>query len=167
MYQILINTADSDVKLFAANVPANEVEFIKDEFRFEGGFTRFDVEVYDEKITAKSYEDYGRFLSKEAMLGWLHKNVFSHEYKTLDAFRQHYHEALAEYREEERIKNLCLDILYNDYTAGWENERVFNRLYPHIISCIEGDNAKYPNKPYLRRAIRRAFVEYTLTSHKD
>lgn len=167
MYQILINTVGGDMKLLAANVPANEVGYIQNELRYDGDFTRFDVDVYDEKVSAYSYEDYGRFLSKEAMIGWLYENVFSHDYKSLGAFRQHYHEALAEYREDERIKDLCLDILYNDYTAGWENEKVFGRLYPHIIRCMGDDNEQHPNKAYLRRAIRRAFVEYTLNSYED
>lgn len=167
MYQILINTVDGKSKLFAANVPANEVGFIQEELRYDGDFTRFDIDVYDEKVSARSYEDYGRFLSKEAMLGWLYKNVFKHDYKDLEAFKEHYRESLEEYREYERIKELCIDILYNDYTAGWENEKVFSRLYPHIIGCISDDNEQRPNKAYLRRAIRRAFVEYTLNSHED
>lgn len=167
MYQILINTVDFNNKLLAANVPANEVGFIKDELRYEGGFTRFDVDVYDEKISASSYEDYGRFLSKEAMQAWLYENVFKNDYKDLETFKEYYRESLDEYREDERIKNLCLDILYNDYTAVWENEKVFNRLYPHITSCMSDDNERHPNKAYLRRAIRRAFVEYTLYSHED
>lgn len=167
MYQILVNTADFSNKLFAANVPEKEVDFIKDEFCYDGGFTRFDVDVYNERVSAKSYEDYGRFCAKSDFLEWLYLNVFKHDYKNLDEFKQHYTEQLAEFQEENRVKNICLDILYNDYTAGWENERVYDRLYPYIIGCIMDDNQQRPDKKYLRRAIRRAFVSCTLINYKD
>ena len=148
--------------MFAANVPANEVEFITDCLAYLGGFTRFGCDIYDEKISAKSYEEYGEFKSKKELLKWLFENVFKGSYKTLEDFTRHYNERLADYREENRIEDACLDILYNDYTAGWENEKVYKKLRPYIDEAISNDHQQHPDKAYLRRAIQRAFVEVAL-----
>ena len=164
MYQILFNTEDMTGKLFAANVPANEVEFITDCLADMGGFTRFGCDIYDEKISAKSYEGYGQFKSKKELLKWLFLNVFApcKDFATMEDFTQYYNERLADYREENRIEDACLDILYNDYTAGWENETVYKKLRPYIDETISNDRQQHPNKAYLRRAIQRAFVELAL-----
>ena len=164
MYQILFTTNDNSGKTFAANIPAKEAEFITEILCTAGGFQRFDTDIYDEKISAKSYEGYGQFRSKKELLTWLFLNVFApyKDFATLESFTQFYNEQLAEYLEAARIENACINILYNDYTAGWNNEKIYNKLRPYIADCISNDNQQHPGKAYLRRAIRRAFVELAL-----
>ena len=164
MYQILFTTNDNSGKTFAANVPAREAEFITEDLCFIGGFRRFGTDIYDEQISAKSYEGYGQFKSKKELLTWLFLNVFApcKDFATLEDFTRYYNETLADYCEAARIENACIDILYNDYTAGWENEKVYSKLRTYIDDCISNDHQQHPDKAYLRRAIRRAFVELAL-----
>ena len=164
MYQILFTTNDNSGKTFAANVPAREAEFITEILCTAGGFRRFGTDIYDEQISAKSYEGYGQFKSKKELLTWLFLNVFApcKDFATLEDFTRYYNEKLAEHLEAARIENACIDILYNDYTAGWENEKVYSKLRTYIDDCISNDNQQHPDKAYLRRAIRRAFVELAL-----
>lgn len=164
MYQILFTTNDNSGKTFAANVPARDAEFITEDLCFTGGFRRFGTDIYDEQISAKSYEGYGQFKSKKELLTWLFLNVFApcKDFATMEDFTRYYNETLAEHLEAARIENACIDILYNDYTAGWENEKVYSKLRHYIDECISNDHQQHPDKAYLRRAIRRAFVELAL-----
>jgi hypothetical protein len=161
MYQLLFTTNDNSGKTFAANVPAREAEYITETLCTAGGFLRFGVDIYDEQISAKSCEGYGQFRSKKELLEWLYLNVFApcKDFATLEDFKRYYSEQLAAHTEAARIENVCINILYNDYTTGWESENVYNRLRPYIADCISNDNQQHPGKAYLRRAIRRAFVE--------
>ena len=164
MYQLIFTTNDNTRKTFAANVPEKDAEMIQERLSTVGGFTRFMVDVYDTQVTAKEYEGYGRFKSKKELLTWLFLNVFApcKDFATLEDFTRYYNETLAEHLEAARIENACIDILYNDYTAGWENEKVYSKLRHYIDECISNDHQQHPDKAYLRRAIRRAFVELAL-----
>ena len=78
MYQLLFTTNVNERKTFAANVPEKEVPFLTETLPTYFGYQHYGVDIYDDKVSVKSYEDYGKFHTKKELISWLYENVFKY-----------------------------------------------------------------------------------------
>lgn len=164
MYQLLFMTNDDTSKKIAANVPEKDASFLTERLNNLGGFTRYNVSLYDTKVTTKKYEDYGRFKSKQELLLWLFLNVFTDrkECKTMEDFTEQYRQMLERCENKKRLDNMATDILYDEYITGKDTFDIWKKLRWHVMDIMENYNCKRPTKDRLRSFIRLAFVKYVL-----
>lgn len=162
MYQLLFMTNDNSNKTFAANVPNNKLDYITEYLSEFGGFVRYSTDIYDDKISAKEFEGYGKFHNETALKKWLYENVFHTSFGCLDEFVQWYDSLFDEMQRNEKVKDICTDILYEDYNTGKYTMDVWRKLNYKVWDLISEYNVQRFTRGTLQKFIRRAFVDYTL-----
>lgn len=77
MVQLLLMTNDERELKLAANVTKSDYYFVDEVLSNIGGFPRFLVSFYSDKVIADRHEVYGSYVNKAKMIDWLSENVFN------------------------------------------------------------------------------------------
>lgn len=162
MYQILFMTNDDSRNTFAANVPNNKIDFVTEYLSEFGGYVRFSSDVYDDKVSAKEYEGYGKFHNETALKKWLYENVFHTSFGCLDEFVQWYDSLFDEMQKRDKVENVCTDILYEDYRTGKDTMDVWRKLQYKVWDQIGEYNVQQFTRTRMKDFIRQALIDYTL-----
>ena len=162
MYQLLFTTNVNERKTFAANVPEKEVPFLTETLPTYFGYQHYGVDIYDDKVSAKSNEDYGKFHTKKELLVWLYDNVFKYLLDNIPSFEEWYKKTLDDVIQKNQIENNCMDILYDDYLTGKDTMNVWRKIGFYVWESIQNFNNMHPTKQHLREYIKHAFVNNAL-----
>lgn len=150
MYQVLFYSETKG--RFAANISKEEYEFLDD-------VALPCPDLYDTKISAKSYNGYGDFKTRNELMHWLHQ-VWSPN-KKFEDFMAQYNEDFDNYKKSMRISRICSGILYYEYNTGYSTDKCWRRIGGMVHRFLEQYNAE-PTKPNLRKFIRFAMRDYVL-----
>lgn len=162
MYQILLMTNDNSKQTFAANIPNNKLDYIIEYLSEFGHYLRFGVDIYDDKISAKEYEGYGKFHDEKALKVWLYEKVFHGSFGSLSEFTQWYDSLFAERERRRKLEDVCTDILYEDYRTGKNTMDVWRKICIKVDDIIEDEHITRYTPAALRPIIRRGMVDYIL-----
>lgn len=151
MYQVLFsNRGDT----FAANISKVEYEYLSEA-------TSIQPDLYDVKVSAKSYDGYGDFKTRDELLRWFHEKWYQN--MKFDEFISKYESGFENYKRKMRINRVCSGILYYEYNTGVDTEECLRRIGGMIHHFIEQYNVE-PTKQNLRKYIRFAMRDYILNS---
>lgn len=161
MYQLVFTTNDDRGAKFAANVSESVAMFLIDYVQYAGGFLRLYVDVYDDHVTAQSYEDYGRFLHRKELLKWLYENVFMADFNNLDSFKSWFYSTYKEWKHDDAIEDLAIDVLmkWHCHDSYVEAESIWKKIsgfMPHSIWKSSG----LPTTKEMKEYVKNAFVDF-------
>lgn len=139
---------------FNANIPEREFDFIE----YLEKCNYFSVSLYDTKVTEKEYDGV-KFCSKREFLCWL-KDCIRPE-SNVDMAKW-YDEALAEFRENLRIENHVIDILYDEFFTGCETEKCYKKIKYLVYDYCR--DYSMPTKKQIRRCTKRALADSVCAS---
>lgn len=161
MYQLVFTTNDDRGAKFAANVSESVAMFLIDYVQYAGDFQRLYVDVYDDHVTAQSYEDYGMFQSLKYLIKWLYENVFMADFTSLDKFKSWLDESYKDWKHTNAIENLAIGILAKHYCRGSfvEADTVLKRISVYMPDSI-WSAVTLPSVSEMKAYIKTAFADY-------
>ena len=155
IYSVLLITEDDERKTLAVNIPKTDYDFIEDYLWRAGGFTRFGVSLYDTEPCHSSDKVYGKYCGRKTCMKWLAENVFF-DWKNFDT---EYASMKAEWQANRRIKNMAIDILYEDFKTGTHYESVYKKILGELWNLIPENYIEHPvRRERIKKYISEAIV---------